>query len=217
MAVRPIGAPLEWRAWLMRHYWNAPVPPPAAAVAAVAATQPLSSLCEGLPVYQFWTRESVAALASWIQRQGLKRVVEVGAGDGSLSRWLRPLLPGGVSVTATDSGSWRSIHPLAPVARCDARLAPQAYAADAVLSSWMPYETDWTPTWRRTPSVRAYVLIGEGPFGCVGRESAWAAPDGWRLADVPDFEAGAWCRTDYHAPAHSVAWAFLREEAPPCL
>ena len=215
--VHPLSRPLEWRAWLLRHYWNAPTPPTHAAVAAVAADLPLSltAVCEGLPIYQLWTAESVAALARWIQDQGLRRVVEVGAGDGCLSRWLRPLLSG-VTVVATDSGAWRTIHPLAPVERCDATLAPRQYDADAVLSSWMPYEVDWTPAWRRLSSVRAYVLVGEGPFGCVGREASWTRPHGWTVSDIPGFEDTAWCRTDDRTPAHSVAWGFLREEVSLC-
>lgn len=211
MAVHPLDRPLTWHAWLLRHYWNASVPPTSAAVAAMAAERPLSALCEGLPLYQVWTTESVAALAAWIRGEGLRRVVEVGAGDGSLSRWLRPLVPG-VRVTATDSGAWPSVRPLASVERCDAGAAPAHYAADGVVSSWMPYEVDWTPAWRRTPSVRAYVLVGEGPLGCVGTESAWDVAPGWVVDDVPGFEEGAWCRTDAHCPAHSLAWACAKEE-----
>lgn len=210
MATRPLTHPLAWRAWLLRYYWNAPVPPTSAAVATVAAEHPLSSLCDDLPLYQLWTQESVAALAAWIRGHGLKRVVEVGAGDGRLARWLRPLVPD-TTLVATDSGAWRTIHPLAPVERCDARLAPRAYDADAVVSSWMPYGVDWTPAWRRAPSVRAYVLIGEGPFGCVGRESAWAPAPGWTVDDLVGFERHAWCRTDAHHPSHSIAWTFVKE------
>lgn len=200
-----------WRAWLLGHYWNAPIPPTTQAVADALGDTPLKDLCEHLPLYSLWTAEAVAALAAWIQACDLRRVVEVGAGDGCLTRWLRPLLLG-VTLIATDSGAWRTVHPLAPVVRAEARQAPHAFHADGVLSSWMPYGTDWTPAWRATPRVRAYVLIGEGPDGCVGTASAWLPEDRrWAVEDVPRFDGTSWCRTDMHHPYRNLAWGYVRE------
>lgn len=88
MVIRPLAAP-TWRAWLLAHYWSAPTPPSPEAVAAALGDAPATDRFAPLPLYTLWTDVGVAALAAWIRDQGLRRVVEVGAGDGCLTRWLQ--------------------------------------------------------------------------------------------------------------------------------
>lgn len=142
-----------------------------------------------VPVFQLWTAESVAALGAAL-RALPGPVVEVGAGDGRLSAALRAA---GVAITATDLSGLEAVHPVRPLS---AALAPDVLGARVVVSSWMPYGEDWTPAWRATDSVTAYLLIGERPPGCVGTEDAWAVARGWTATAVAGFTAGAVGRTD---------------------
>ena len=169
----------------------------------------------GTDVYQLWTAESVRAVADWIRPLRLSGWIEVGAGDGLLTR---ALAAHGVSIRATDDGSWAIQRQDAPRIRVSATAGPAMLGATGVVSSWMPYEADWTPAWRATDSVRAYVLIGEAPpDGCVGTPDAWACPPGWQATVLPGFSDGALARTDRLSDggAHSgtCAVGYVREEA----
>lgn len=172
----------------------------------------LRGLCAiDMPFYQLWTKEALDVLAAWVRRQGFQRIVEVGAGDGCLTKWLAPRCPG-VQLWATDDGSWRLSG---VVLRADAREAPREYAADAVLSSWMPYRIDWTAAWREIETVRGYLLIGEGEAGCVGAEQSWAEHAGWESYDLLEFADTTLCRTDVYLEeddwlTHSVARGWVR-------
>ena len=169
----------------------------------------------GTDVYQLWTAESVSALADWIHACALPSWIEVGAGDGLLSR---ALTAHGIPVRATDDGSWGvRRQPAAPI-RASATAGPAMLGAAGVVSSWMPYAVDWTPAWRATPSVQAYVLIGEAPpDGCVGSPAAWVCPPGWRATVIPGFSDGAVARTD-GLSADGCLWSgtcavgYVREE-----
>jgi hypothetical protein len=108
------------------------------------------------PLYLLPTREWVAALGTECARLG-RRILEVGAGDGFVSRCLRSAQPG-LEVIATDSGAWekprarmtareassrlgRKAHGLklgADVIRLDAVAAVRRFQPDVVLAIWLP-------------------------------------------------------------------------------
>ena len=153
------------------------------------------SVCRAWPVFQVWTQESVAALAALLQELGSRQVLEVGAGDGRLTRALQAEgRSRGFAVTGQDDGSWGQAlpgselrHPVAPLRQEDYRASLAAVQPDTVVVSWMPYEEDWTPAFRACPAVRSYLLIGEDNGGCTGADSQWTPGPGWTLQEVEAF------------------------------
>jgi hypothetical protein len=178
--------------------------------------------CDAFPLYQVWTQESVAALAAVCRQAGSHRILEVGAGDGRLTRALRPQGPW--TMVASDDGSWRTALAARSPTTLDTPVIPLAIESltaslarvqpDTVIVSWMPYAEDWSPAFRARPTVQHYLWIGEGPGGCTGTETLWDVPDGWTITEVPDFAAGAACRTD--GPGfRSSAWIASRSPLSP--
>lgn len=138
-------------------------------------------------VHQFCTREFVDALGAHIRATGLAPVLEVGAGRGALARWLRVR---GLPTIATDDGSWLDGRLSWPrgvpegVERLSYTAALARYRPQLVLCSWMPQGEDWTPAFRACPSVREYLLIGEGPGGFTGTAASFALYRPWRRASL---------------------------------
>lgn len=105
-------------------------------------------------IYCFYSRSLVAALAELI---GDRTCVEIAAGDGTLSRFLREV---GVDVVATDDLSWASVidYP-ADVVKESARSSLQKRAPQVVLCSWPPTDNDFERLVLSTPSVQLYVVL----------------------------------------------------------
>ena len=109
------------------------------------------------PIYFVPTPPFLRALARRIRSRGARRVLEVAAGDGHLTRPLSAHAPD-LRVVASDSGKWE--HPQArmsrrerrelqgtavsgillrpDVARLDVRAAIDRYRPDLVLACWLP-------------------------------------------------------------------------------
>lgn len=150
-------------------------------------------------------------------------ILEVGAGDGRLSGFIRQRLWAlgidDISVIATDSGEWE-ITPEAEVITMDQAEAVQQYKPDIVISSWMPMQVDFTADFRTQPSVKEYILIGEVDHGCCGDQNkTWGAgseqaayqKDGFLRNDLTYISEKQICRTDWHgAYIHSRTVSFLR-------
>jgi hypothetical protein len=122
-------------------------------------------------------------------------VLEVGAGNGRLSHFLSTALTEGRSVKdirATGSPSFRHDDPESeniviictdsgdrgldvecgmrfPVEKIRHEDALSKYKPDIVIVSWMELGCDWTESFRRCPSVKEYILIGEADSGVCGR------------------------------------------------
>ncbi|GAQ88010.1 hypothetical protein KFL_003940010 [Klebsormidium nitens] len=144
-------------------------------------------LPEGTHVqYEVFTREFVHGLAAYLRERAAVyrlprvKVLEVGAGDGRLSHYLRLLLepmPGEASkepvfeIVATDSGQ-RGLASGQPygheVHEQDAVEALAAEQPHIVIACWQPLGVDWTAEIRRTDSVLEYLLIGEKDGGICG-------------------------------------------------
>lgn len=115
----------------------------------------LMPLVESRGIYCFYSRELVEALASII---GSRSCVEIAAGDGTLSRFLRSR---GIQITATDNQSWtHSIQYPDDVALCDAKEALRKYAPEVVICSWPPARNDFERHVFKTKSVQTYIVIG---------------------------------------------------------
>lgn len=103
-------------------------------------------------------------------------LLEVGAGDGRLSGFLRRILKARfgdhVFVVATDIKS-KGATPEFRVENMDYETALDTFRPDAVLVSWMPRQ-DWTKEFRNPArNIREYVLIGEPDAGVSGTEDTW--------------------------------------------
>ncbi len=114
----------------------------------------LMPLVERKGIYCFYTRELVLRLAELI---GDRSALEIAAGDGTLSRFLRTH---GVEIDATDDYSWpdRIRYP-ADVGRMDARAALRQYAPRVVICSWPPARNTFERVVFTTPSVELYIVI----------------------------------------------------------
>lgn len=172
----------------------------------------LERLCEFNPlgpVYALPTSRWLRALATYVRGLGVRRVLEVGAGDGFLSRALRKAAPD-LEVVASDSGSWaraenrmsdaeRARHAGREVAgitlgrevlKLNARAAIAHVKPELVLASWLP-PGPMLDTLVRSP-VR--FVLDVGAAGGV-TASQWS----WRFAhdfcDGP-LESLARCRLD---------------------
>jgi hypothetical protein len=105
-------------------------------------------------IYCFYSARAVAGLARTI---GGRRAVEIGAGDGTLTRFLRQR---SVPIVATDDFSWsRSIDYPGDVERADARTALRTHEPQVVLCCWPPAGNRFEEAVFRTPSVQTYVVI----------------------------------------------------------
>jgi hypothetical protein len=109
------------------------------------------------PLYLLPTRELVRALAARVRTTGARRILEVAAGDGFLSRLLRKAVRD-VEVIASDSGAWSDprarmnarekrelrgrqvpgVRPGDEVLRLDALSAVRRTRPDLVLACWLP-------------------------------------------------------------------------------
>lgn len=106
-------------------------------------------------VYCFYSAALVRRLAKLI---GSRETLEIAAGDGTLSRFLRQR---GVDVVATDNHSWaRSIDYPDDVVRQDAVAALRARRPQVVVCSWPPVGNAFEREVFRTPSVQTYIVIG---------------------------------------------------------
>ena len=161
----------------------------AAAEAAEAAAE-----AAGLVAERFGERSSVRVAPPPTHLTGVLRVLEVGAGNGELTHYLRRELHGrGVyaSVVACDDGSWplpwsSSGRVFGRVERLSCRDALRRYRPHLVLAAWMPMGIDWSTDFRACRSVGEYMLLGEAYDGAAGHNWAtWGNP-----AFAPDSEGG---------------------------
>ena len=131
-------------------------------------------------IYCFYTRELVAALAAIIDG---RPCLEVAAGDGTLSRFLRAA---GVAITTTDDASWQPVisYP-ADVIRQGAREALRAHAPHVVLCSWPPAGNAFERFVFDTRSVETYVMIGSRHAFAAGSFAAYEAQTGFAYAEEP--------------------------------
>lgn len=178
------------------------------------------------PIFEFLNEEYVSALSDYLAQRakllGASKdsplvVLEVGAGNGRLSHFLREKLeknlPGQVMVIATDSDQWGFKH-VFPVETMDHKNAVERYKPRIVISAWMPIHVDFTHDFRAAKSVEEYILIGPAEGGCGDMWRTWGkratfdenregkedvAPyiaDGFEREDLEDIRDHQICRMD---------------------
>lgn len=127
-------------------------------------------------IYCFYSRafvREVVALAAG------RRCIEIAAGDGSLSRFVRAA--GGI-ITATDDYSWQDkITFPADVERLDATAALRRHQPEVVLCSWPPARNGFEEEIFRTASVQLYLVILSVHNFASGNWEAYAAQQGFSM------------------------------------
>jgi hypothetical protein len=111
-------------------------------------------------------------------------ILEVGAGNGRMGRFLKERLntlsPDKFQYIATNLKDKKYDRKAAfQVEEIDYKEALKKFSPTIVIASWMPYRKDWTADFRRTPSVKEYILIGE-------RESTGHDSLTWGDEHLPD-------------------------------
>lgn len=115
----------------------------------------LMPLVQPRGIYCFYTRELITELAAMI---GERNCLEIGAGDGTLTRFLKAQ---GVQVTATDNHGWsNSVSYPDWVAKLDACAALDQYKPEVAICSWPPAQNDFEHCVFETSSVQLYIVIG---------------------------------------------------------
>jgi hypothetical protein len=115
----------------------------------------LMPLVQPRGIYCFYSGALIGALKEMIAG---RNCLEIGAGDGTLSRFLTER---GVQITATDTHAWSSAVQYPDwVIKLDAREALAKYAPEVVLCSWPPAQNDFERQVFNTPSVQLYIVIG---------------------------------------------------------
>jgi hypothetical protein len=115
----------------------------------------LMPLVQKKGIYCFFSRELIEKLSSLI---GNRSCLEIGAGDGTLSRFL---MEAGTQIHATDDQSWKNaIEYPETVERLSARQALDKYQPQAVLCSWPPPGNAFEQRVFSTESVELYIMIG---------------------------------------------------------
>ena len=118
-------------------------------------------------IYCFYSRAFVKVLA---ELAADRPILEIAAGDGTLTRFLREQ---GVNVRATDDYSWsHHVEFDQSVERMSAAKALRTYAPAVVVCSWPPPDNEFERAVFATPSVDLYVAIVSGTRGNAG---AWHA------------------------------------------
>jgi hypothetical protein len=119
-------------------------------------------------IYCFYSRRLVRELAAMIDGRAC---VEIGAGDGTLARFLRDE---GVDLVATDDRSWDSVitYPEDVVAEPAVRTLRRC-SPTVVICSWPPAGNGFEQAVFATPSVDLYVVIGSRDEHAFGNHDAY--------------------------------------------
>jgi hypothetical protein len=167
--------------------------------------------------FQFWNKQFNDELSKILKKIKPKLILEVGAGDGMLSRIL---FDRKFPIIATDNYDWPFNTRYFNVRELDYKEALKKYKPDVVISSWMPLYTDWTPDFRKAESVKHYITIGEVKAACGG---SWSQRKDWKMTFEKEATKYALCRTDdlfWHKNKlnnnfmmnHSSVYKFSRKE-----
>jgi hypothetical protein len=115
----------------------------------------LMPLVERKGIYCFYSGALVEGLAGLIEARSC---LEIAAGDGTLSRFLKAR---GVDIVATDDYSWsHRVDYSEGVVKADAREALRRYRPKVVICSWPPAGNDFERWVFKTPGVERYIVIG---------------------------------------------------------
>lgn len=147
-------------------------------------------------IFQLLNVEFIRELAKYIKEIDPKIILEVGAGNGLLGKYLTKEL--GKEIIMTDDYSWWGRDGIKlqnkDVIRMEYEVAINRYKPDLIIASWIPYKRWWTNDFKQCESVSGYLLIGEGHGGCTGSDMDWGTD--WLMKELEGVENFSICRTD---------------------
>ncbi len=121
-------------------------------------------------IYCFYTKELISRLSSII---GNKKCIEIGAGDGTLYRFLKQT---GSDITASDNFSWTGyIDYPESVERLSAKQAIEKHKPEVVICSWPPPWNDFEKHVFSAHSVNLYIVIGSTNENASGNRQAYSS------------------------------------------
>jgi len=155
--------------------------------------------CDQHSVYQLPNIEFVQELATAIGNISPKVILEVGAGRGTISRHVSKNINRKIILT-DDYSWWDNINnkekiECPDVIKVNYKDAIDTYKPDLIIASWIPYGAYWTEYFRKCPSVKGYILIGEGRGGCTGSDKDWDTD--WTEKYLDNVEKYGICKTDH--------------------
>ncbi len=130
-------------------------------------------------IYCFYSSALIRSLARLTTGQS---VLEIAAGDGTLSRFLRDA---GVDIRATDDHSWSAID-FTGVEKMEARAALQRYRPEVVVCSWPPAGNPFEKAVFQTESVQRYIVITSVSRANASDWDAYAAQQDFTVAEHPE-------------------------------
>jgi hypothetical protein len=106
-------------------------------------------------IYCFYSRRFIIGISSII---GNRRCLEIGAGDGTLVRFLKQT---GTDIIATDDYSWENyINYPDYVEKLPAKQSIEKYKPEVIICSWPPPGNDFEKYVFAASSVNLYIVIG---------------------------------------------------------
>ncbi|NTV14134.1 MAG: SAM-dependent methyltransferase [Desulfobulbaceae bacterium] len=145
----------------------------------------LMPLVQPQGIYCFYSRPLIKQLAELI---GPRTCLEIAAGDGTLSRFLKEL---GVQITATDDQSWgHAMRYPESVIKREAREALSIHAPEVVVCSWPPPGNNFERQVFKTRSVELYIVIGSrhrhaaGNWDDYEQQSAFSGAEDHTLSEL---------------------------------
>jgi len=165
------------------------------------------TVCVRHHIFQLWNKEYIDILAKEIKLLiGEEPALEVAAGDGMLSHWLREH---GVDIKATDamSGQWDwDLHPSrSKVEKLDAIEAIRKYKPRLVVVSWIELgSTLDIKILEENPEF--VIIIGERRGGCTGSREFWEVYEkkGYTLEYFDEVDKFNICRSDSAIPGFGM-------------
>ena len=163
----------------------------------------LMPLVQRKGIYCFYSKRLVSELASII---GEQKCLEIAAGDGTLSRFLRDE---GVEVTATDDYSWDQVTLSDRVERRDAVTALRVYQPRVVICSWPPAGNSFEREVFKTNSVKEYIVIGSRHEASAGNWNDYRNQKDFSFSEEPRLS-----RMVLPPELDSAVYLFRRNENP---
>ncbi len=150
-------------------------------------------------IYQLPSVEFVHKLSDKIRDIGAKNILEVGAGRGTICKYVSKILD--QQIILTDSYYWwknreytKNIEHTNVLKKTYIEAIEQ-FEPDLIIASWIPFGECWTKDFRKYPFVKGYILIGEGAGCATGSEEDWRVD--WNMKHWNDVAKYGICKTDY--------------------
>jgi len=159
--------------------------------------EPFSStfpFCQGASLYELYTKEYIMRLTRYLKTKWVgKRILEVCAGDGRLTRFLQQEGVSMLTATDTKDGKDCDLDPIVigeDVLEFEAIAAVDNFNPALVIIAWPPYGS--TVPEQILEKGIPIIFIGEGDGGCCGSDELWEWPN-----EQLECSAYSLCRTDY--------------------